>query len=83
MAILRVTVWDKSEHKKKKLICGADSASLPEARKALAAVIGRFDTLDKILSAPSLIVLDIIRARVGKDYSTADWNSKRSLSEEA
>ncbi len=83
MPILRVTVWDKSEHKKRKIICGSDAASLPEARKALSAVIGRFDTLDKILGSPSLLVLDIIRARAGKDYTPADWNSKRSLSQDA
>lgn len=83
MPILRVTVWDKSEHKRKKIICGSDAASLPEARKALSAVIGRFDTLDKILSSPSLLVLDIVCAKAGRDYTPTDWNSKRSLSKDA
>lgn len=83
MPILKVTVWDRSEHKKKKIICGSDAASLSEARKALSAVIGRFDTLDKILGSPSLLVLDVIRAKAGKDYTPADWNSKKSLVEES
>lgn len=83
MPILKVTVWDKSEHKKKKLICGSDVASLSESRKAMAAVIGRFDTLDKIESNPSFLVLDVTRAKAGKDYSLDDWNSKRNLSADA
>jgi len=81
--ILKVTVWDKSEHKKRKLICGSDIASLSECRKAMSAVVGRFDTLDKIESSPSFLVLDVIRAKPGKDYSLDDWNSKRNLSEDA
>lgn len=83
MPILKVTVWDKSEHKKRKLICGSDIASLSEGRKAMSAVIGRFDTLDKIESSPSFLVLDVIRAKPGKDYSLDDWNSKRNLSKDA
>lgn len=83
MPILKVTVWDRSEHKKKKIICGSDIASLSESRKALSAVIGRFDTLDKILGSQSMLVLDVIRAKAGKDYTPADWNSKKSLIEES
>lgn len=83
MPILKVTVWDKSEHKKKRLICGSDVASLSERRKAMSAVIGRFDTLDKIEGNPSFIVLDIVRANPGRDYTAEDWNSKKNLSKDA
>lgn len=83
MPILKVTVWDKSEHKKRKLICGSDVASLSESRKAMSAVIGRFDTLDKIEANPSFLVLDVSRANPGRDYSLDDWNSKKNLSKDA
>ncbi len=81
MPILKVTVWDKSEHKKKRLVCGSDIASLSERRKAMSAVIGRFDTLDKIEGNPSFIVLDVIRAKPGKDYTADDWSSTKNLSQ--
>lgn len=53
MPILKVTVYDTSDHKRKKLICASDPATLPEARKAFAAVVTRFDTLDKIRASSS------------------------------
>ena len=83
MAVLKVTVWDKSDHRKKKLICASDPASLPEARKALSAVVGRFDTLDKIEGSSTLLILDVVRARQGRDFQVNDWNSKKDLTKEA
>lgn len=83
MPILKVTVWDKSEHKKKRLICGSDRASLSESRKAMSAVIGRFDTLDKIEANQYFLVLDVALAKPGRDYSLDDWNSKKNLSKDA
>jgi hypothetical protein len=77
MPVLKVVVYDTSVHKRKTLICASDSASLPESRKAMAAVVSRFDTLDKIRATSSLIILDIRPAKVGKDYSTEEWQSSR------
>jgi len=79
MPILKVTVYDTSDHKRKKLICASDPASLPDARKALAAVVTRFDTLDKIRTSASMIILDIVQAKPGKDFKAEEWNSRKDL----
>jgi len=79
MPILKVTVYDTSDHKKKRLICASDPAALPEARKALAAVVTRFDMLEKIRTSASMIILDIVHAKPGKDFKTEDWNSRKDL----
>jgi len=83
MPILKVTVYDTSDHKRKKLICASDPAALPEARKALAAVVTRFDTLDKVRSSASMIILDIVHAKVGRDYKPDDWDSRKDLTKGA
>lgn len=83
MPILKVTVYDTSDHKRKKLICASDPATLPEARKAFAAVVTRFDTLDKIRASSSMVILDIVRAKPGKDYTDEDWASRKDLTKGA
>lgn len=82
MPVLKVTVWDKSEHKRKKVICASDTMSLPDARKALAAVVSRFDTLEKIENNASLIILDIAVAKPSKDFKSAEWQGKKPLTKE-
>lgn len=77
MPVLKVVVYDTGVHKRKTLICASDAAALPEARKALAAVVSRFDTLDKIRANSSMIILDIRHAKAGKDYSPEEWKSSR------
>jgi len=83
MPVLKVVVYDASAHVRKTLICASDVASLPEARKGLAAVVSRFDTLDKIRSNSSMIILDIRHAKVGKDYTTEEWSSRKNLAQDA
>lgn len=82
MPILKVTVWDKSEHKRKKVICASDISSLPEARRALAAVVSRFDTLEKIETNAAMIILDIVVAKPSKDFKSAEWQGKKPLTKE-
>jgi hypothetical protein len=83
MPVLKVVVYDASAHVRKTLICASDVASLPEVRKGLAAVVSRFDTLDKIRSNSSMIILDIRPAKLGKDYSTEEWQSRKNLAQDA
>jgi len=82
MPVLKVTVWDKSEHKRKKVICASDTMSLPDARRALAAVVSRFDTLEKIENNASLIILDIAVAKPSQDFKSAEWQGKKPLTKE-
>lgn len=80
MPILKVTVWDKSVCKKKKLICATSAAELPGVRRNLAALIGRYDLLEKIeANSNTLIILDIAVAVEGKDYKAAEWNSTKDI----
>jgi len=82
MPVLKVTVWDKSEHKRKKIICASDTTALPDARRALAAVVSRFDTLEKIENNAAMVILDIAVAKPSKDFKTTEWQGKKPLTKE-
>ena len=73
MPILKVTVWDESESKRKQFVCASEAAALPSRRKNLAAVVNRMDTLQQVKANRAFIILDIKEARPDKDYDPDDW----------
>ncbi len=73
MPILKVTVWDKSESKRKQFVCASETAALPSRRKNLAAVVNRMDTLQQVEANRAFVILDIRKAQPKKDYDPDDW----------
>lgn len=73
MPILKVTVWDKSESKRKQFVCASETAALPSRRKNLAAVVNRMDTLQQVEANRAFVILDIRTAKPDKDYDPDDW----------
>ena len=73
MPILKVTVWDKSESKRRQFVCASETAALPSRRKNLAAVVNRMDTLQQVEANRAFIILDIRTAKPDKDYDPDDW----------
>lgn len=73
MPILKVTVWDSSESKRKQIICASEASALPARRRNLAAVVARMDTLQQIDANRALRILDIREAKPDKDYDPDDW----------